>query len=81
MQDDLVTLLSELKKDEALRVASERLASGEDPMLLLKDGQEAMRIVGDRFARGTYFIPDLIYSGKILEQISEMVKPSGDVLI
>ncbi len=34
-----------------------------------------MKIVGQRFADNVYFIPDLVYSGKILEQISEIVKP------
>jgi methanogenic corrinoid protein MtbC1 len=34
-----------------------------------------MKIIGDRFSAGTYFIPDLIFSGKILEQISGIVKP------
>ena len=34
-----------------------------------------MGIVGNRFATGEYFIPDLIYSGEILKQVSDMVKP------
>jgi len=34
-----------------------------------------MEIVGKRFEEGTYFIPDLVYSGEILKAISEMVKP------
>jgi methanogenic corrinoid protein MtbC1 len=34
-----------------------------------------MEIVGKRFADGEYFIPDLIYSGEILKQITDMVKP------
>jgi 5-methyltetrahydrofolate--homocysteine methyltransferase len=34
-----------------------------------------MQIVGRRFSEGIYFIPDLVFSGKILEQITELVKP------
>jgi 5-methyltetrahydrofolate--homocysteine methyltransferase len=34
-----------------------------------------MQIVGRRFSEGTYFIPDLVFSGKILEQVAERVKP------
>ncbi len=34
-----------------------------------------MEIVGKRFAAGEYFIPDLIYSGEILREISDIVKP------
>jgi 5-methyltetrahydrofolate--homocysteine methyltransferase len=34
-----------------------------------------MKTVGQRFADGTYFIPDLIYSGEILKEITEKLKP------
>jgi 5-methyltetrahydrofolate--homocysteine methyltransferase len=75
MDEDLVTLISELKKKEAIEVTEQRLKSGEDPLKILDDGKKAMQIVGTRFSEGIYFIPDLVYSGKILEQIAELVKP------
>jgi 5-methyltetrahydrofolate--homocysteine methyltransferase len=75
MDEDLVTLISELKQKEAIAVTEQRLKSGEDPLKILDDGKKAMQIVGSRFSEGTYFIPDLVYSGKILEQIAELVKP------
>ena len=75
MAEDLVSLISELKQKEALQVTEQRLKSGEDPLKILADGKKAMQIVGRRFSEGIYFIPDLVYSGKILEQIAELVKP------
>ncbi len=66
MGEDLVTLIAELKKQEAIQVTEQRLKSGEDPLKILDDGKKAMQIVGRRFSEGTYFIPDLVYSGKIL---------------
>jgi 5-methyltetrahydrofolate--homocysteine methyltransferase len=75
MEEDLVTLIAELKKQEAIQVTEQRLKSGEDPLKILDDGKKAMQIVGRRFSEGTYFIPDLVYSGKILEQVAELVKP------
>jgi 5-methyltetrahydrofolate--homocysteine methyltransferase len=75
MTDDLVALISELKQKEAIEMAERRLKSGEDPLKILDDGKKAMQIVGRRFSEGTYFIPDLVFSGKILEQIAERVKP------
>ena len=71
---DLVVLVSELKEQDAVRVTEERLKAGEDPLKILGDARKAMQIVGERFSNGKYFIPDLVYSGKILEQIAEMVK-------
>jgi len=75
MNDDLVALISELKQKEAIEMAERRLKSGEDPLKILDDGKKAMQIVGRRFSEGTYFIPDLVFSGKILEQIAELAKP------
>lgn len=75
MTENLITLLVELKEQDCLRVTGERLEAGEDPHKIIEDAREAMEIVGQRFADNVYFIPDLVYSGKILEQISEIVKP------
>jgi len=75
MEEDLVTFISELKKTEAIQLTEQRLKSGEDPLKILEDGKKAMQIVGARFSEGIYFIPDLVYSGKILEQIAELVRP------
>jgi len=75
MADDLVALISELKQKEAIEMAERRLESGENPLKILDDGKKAVQIVGRRFSEGTYFIPDLVFSGKILERIAELVKP------
>ena len=72
---DLAMLLADLKEDEAIKLTNERLAKGEDALHILEDSRKGMEIVGKRFASGEYFIPDLIYSGEILKQIGEIVKP------
>jgi 5-methyltetrahydrofolate--homocysteine methyltransferase len=75
MAADLVHALSELKETEALEIVRKRLDGEENPLLILDEARKAMGIVGKRFEEGTYFIPDLIYSGEILLAISEMVRP------
>ena len=75
MADDLVNALADLQENEALRITEARLKAREDPMTILDDARKAMGIVGERFGKYEYFIPDLIYSGEILRQISEIVKP------
>jgi methanogenic corrinoid protein MtbC1 len=75
MAMDLVHALSDLKEEEALQITKQRLDSNEDPNIVLGDAKKGMEIVGQRFASGEYFIPDLIYSGDILRQVTEMVKP------
>ena len=75
MAEDLVNLLADLEEEAALEIARERLDTDQDPMNILGDARRGMEIVGERFASGTYFIPDLVYSAEILRQITDMVKP------
>jgi 5-methyltetrahydrofolate--homocysteine methyltransferase len=75
MLRDLVTLLADLHEKDALEITEKRLLSSEDPMDILADARKGMEVVGQRFASGEYFIPDLVYSGEILSQITTMVKP------
>jgi methanogenic corrinoid protein MtbC1 len=75
MAKDLVTALADLKEQEALKIVEERLNAKEDPLKILDDTKKAMEIVGKRFAASEYFVPDLVYSGEILKEITEIVKP------
>jgi len=75
MAKDLVSTLADLKEQEALKIAEDRLKAGEEPLKILEDARKAMEVVGKRFANSEYFMPDLIYSGEILREITEMVKP------
>ena len=75
MSTDLVTLLADLHEQEAISETQKRLESNEDPMNILADARKGMEIVGQRFAEGEYFIPDLVYSGEILKEVTDIVKP------
>jgi len=75
MAGDLITTMADLKEKEALEIVQDRLGAGDDPVSILNDARRAMEIVGERFANGEYFIPDLIYSSEILREITEIVKP------
>jgi methanogenic corrinoid protein MtbC1 len=75
MAQDLARALADLKEDEALAITKTRLEANEDPNAILADARKGMVTVGERFASGEYFIPDLIYSGEILKEVTEIVKP------
>jgi 5-methyltetrahydrofolate--homocysteine methyltransferase len=75
MEDALFTAMADLKEDEAMKILDEKLAAGEDPYKILDIARGAMGLVGSRFASGEYFIPDLVYSGEILKEVSNKVKP------
>jgi len=75
MAKDLVNALANLKEEEALKIVKDGLGAGEEPLKILDDAKKGMEIVGKRFADSQYFIPDLVYSGEILKEITELVKP------
>lgn len=72
---NFVELLADLKEEEVLRICKERLDTGEDPLKILDESRKGLEIVGKRFADGEYFIPELVYSGEILRQINDIIKP------
>ncbi len=75
MSGELTKAIADLQENEALRLTEEKLARGEEPKLVLEEGRQGMEAIGKRFANGEYFLPELIYSGEIFKQISELVKP------
>lgn len=75
MPEDFVNLLADLKEEEVIKLTKERLEAGGDAIAILGESRKAMEMVGNRFAEGKYFIPELVYSGELLKQITELVKP------
>jgi len=75
MSEELVNAIADMKEAEALRLAKEMVEGGSDPMEILGSAREAMGIVGQRYEEGSYFLPELILSGVMLNQIADMVKP------
>ena len=75
MSGDLVNLLADLKDKEVLELVKQRLGAGEDPLKILEDSRKGMEVVGKRFADDEYFLPELVFSGDLLKQVTELVKP------
>ncbi len=75
MSEDLVAALADLREEGALKITRDRLDAGEDPLGVLADATRAMEIVGRRFADQEYFLPDLMYAGDILRQVTEIITP------
>jgi methanogenic corrinoid protein MtbC1 len=75
MSDKLVDAIADMKEPEALQIANEMLDTGEDPLKVLELCRKAMELVGKRFEDGTYFLPELMLAGDMLEQIAKLAKP------
>lgn len=75
MSKELVNAIADMREEEALRLAKEMVEGGSDPMAILDSARKGMDIVGRRYEEGTYFLPELILAGVMLEQITDIVKP------
>ena len=74
MKAKLITAVSTMQEQEAYDLAKEMLETGEKPQDILDACSEAMTIVGNHYEAGKYFLAELMMSGEILRQISELVK-------
>ena len=70
MENELSKKLGDLLEDEVLNLVQERLDSGGDPIQILADCQQGVKIVGQKFEEGKYYISDLIMAGEIFKQIN-----------
>ena len=72
---DFINEIVELNEDNVNKQLEERLQLNEDPLKIMDDVKEAMKIIGDKFSKKEYFLPELIMSGEILRQIFELLGP------
>ncbi len=75
MAKNLVDLIVSLDEKEAVELVQKKVESGEDPLKILDQVRTAMAKVGEKFENKEFFLPDLIMSGEILRQITDILKP------
>ena len=74
-EQQLIDALAEMREDEALALAKTMLDRGDNPVRVLELCREAMDIVGKRFEKQEYFLPELVLAGEMLETIGALAKP------
>jgi 5-methyltetrahydrofolate--homocysteine methyltransferase len=75
MTQALVDAIAEMEDEEAVRLANAYIENGTSPLEILEACKAGMAIVGERFEKGEYFVPELILAGEMLRQVSDIVKP------
>ncbi|WP_321496056.1 cobalamin-dependent protein [uncultured Desulfobacter sp.] len=75
MSEELFKAITTLNRTDAVRITEALLAGSESPQKILDVGRKAMQLIGERFEKGEYFLPELMVSGDILGAIAEKVKP------
>lgn len=75
MNDDLISLMADLKEQEVLESVRRCVAEGAPPLRIIDLCHRGMMEVGERYERGIYFISALIMAGEIMREVSQMVLP------
>ena len=73
--DELFEAIVDLRENDVLRIAKDRMHAGEDPIAVAELCREAMAEVGDRFAKKEYFLSQLVLSAEIFREIMEILEP------
>ena len=71
----LIAAITGLQEETALALVHQRLESGDDPLMIIKDCQEGLRQVGLIYERQEYFLAGLIMAGEIFREVMELVQP------
>lgn len=75
MSKKLVNAIADMKEEEALALVKKMLEDGSKATAILEAAREAMDIVGQRYDKGDYFLPELMLAGEMMTQISDLIKP------
>jgi methylmalonyl-CoA mutase cobalamin-binding domain/chain len=72
---DLAKALVNLGKDRVNAIVEDKLKRGIPPLEIVKELNDGMIEVGERFASGEYFISELIYSSHIMKEAMVQLEP------
>jgi methanogenic corrinoid protein MtbC1 len=76
--DALYQAIVDLDEDLALEIAQNTIARGEaSRLMVLSTCQQALRMVGERYERGRYFLTALVMAGELFKEIFALVPDLG----
>ena len=74
MFEKLIDAIAELREEEAIDIVKELLDQDTNPYDILDNCRKAVEIIGQRYEKGEYFMPELMLTGEMLNQISDLTK-------
>ena len=75
MSEELIKAITEMREEDALKITTQLLESGTQPLDVLEACRKALDAVGKHFEEGIYFLPELMLAGEMMNQITEIIKP------
>ena len=71
----LAMALVECDEDAATQIVEEQLSAGVLPQAIVEQCSQGMLELGERFAREEIFLPDLMFGGMVLRQVTTRLEP------
>lgn len=75
MANELATALADLEEQRVYELVERLLVDGTDPSDILAACQEGMRLVGERYEAGEYYVSDLMMSSAIFKKVAAGLGP------
>ena len=72
---ELMQHFADLNEGEVKKKVDQAIEAGISPETILDACQEAMRVIGEKFEQGVYFVSDLMLSGMMFKDVNERLKP------
>jgi corrinoid protein of di/trimethylamine methyltransferase len=74
--EKLINSVIEGDVDAATALTKEALQAGVEPLAIINQGLvPGMNVVGDKFASGEYFLPNLVIAGSAMQQAMQLLEP------
>jgi methanogenic corrinoid protein MtbC1 len=78
--DLMYQALVDLDEESTLELAQRALAEDQvTPLMMLNTCQQALRMVGERYERGKYFLTALVMAGELFKEVLELTPPIREV--
>ncbi len=75
MSEKITKAIVELKPDELTASVKNRIDNGADPVQILDECREGMRIVGELFQKGEYFLAEMMLAAEIFKKAVDILEP------
>jgi methanogenic corrinoid protein MtbC1 len=72
----LATMVAEFDEEGAQALVRRRLEAGEEPMILLDECRDGVKVVGKKYEEGQYYISALIMAGEVLRGVLDIIAPA-----
>jgi methanogenic corrinoid protein MtbC1 len=80
MQDEIGSTLrrgiADLDEDGVLATVRAVISTGVDPAAIIAACEQGMRLVGEQYEQGEYYLSGLIMAGEILREVLEIARPA-----